>query len=165
MIMLIKNSNLGWLFIKFFFLLHELFLSPFKKTHNIKDKKIETFDEDLDLLWKNSKQNNSFIAVRNLTIDKAPTSPNDKARDDFTIVIINIVVIATYIKLLEVTFLSENPFPSFVYVYASNPESIAVISILIIKSVRETCMFWFNMKSSSVIFKYIQLFLIYSLRI
>jgi len=65
MIMLIKNSNLGWLFIKFFFLLHELFLSPFKKIHNIKDKKIETFDEDLDLLWKNSKQNNSFIAVRN----------------------------------------------------------------------------------------------------
>ena len=35
----------------------------------------------------------SFIGVLNLTIDSAPTSPKDKAKEDFTTTIINVVPI------------------------------------------------------------------------
>ena len=64
-IMIIKNSNLGWLFIKIFFLLLKISIFPFRRTHNIIDEKIEVFDKEADDLWENSKEHYSFIAVRN----------------------------------------------------------------------------------------------------
>ena len=63
--MIIKNSNLGWLFIKIFFLLLKISIFPFRRTHNIIDEKIEVFDKEADDLWENSKEHYSFIAVRN----------------------------------------------------------------------------------------------------
>lgn len=49
----------------------------------------------------------SLIATLNLTIDNAPTSPNDKASEDFTIEIINIVVVAITTKLEANIFLLD----------------------------------------------------------
>ena len=43
----------------------------------------------------------SFIAARNRTMDKAPTSPRERANDDFTMVMTTIVVVASKKKLLE----------------------------------------------------------------
>ena len=55
----------------------------------------------------------SLIAARNLIIDKAPTSPKDNAKDDFTIVIINIVVILNNKKFRPNCFLLDNELPYF----------------------------------------------------
>ena len=41
----------------------------------------------------------SLIAVLNLIIESAPTRPRDKAREDFTIEIINAVVCCNYYKI------------------------------------------------------------------
>ena len=49
----------------------------------------------------------SFIAALNLTIDKAPTNPNDKARDDLTIVITIVVAIPNTTKFFEKSNLLE----------------------------------------------------------
>ncbi len=43
----------------------------------------------------------SLIAALNRTIERAPTKPNESASDDFTIVIISIVVNAKIMKLAE----------------------------------------------------------------
>ena len=64
-IMLIANSGLGWLCLKFVFLVDSLFHIRFKKEPYIVAKAIEIFDQDLDFVWENAKQYNSFIAVRN----------------------------------------------------------------------------------------------------
>ena len=53
----------------------------------------------------------SFIADLNLTIDNAPTNPNESAKEDFTIVIINIVVTVRSIKLSENFFLFDKDVP------------------------------------------------------
>ena len=63
--MLVANSGLGWLCLKFFFLVISLFHIRFKKEPYIDVEEIEIFDQDLDFVWENAKQYNSFIAVRN----------------------------------------------------------------------------------------------------
>ena len=55
------------------------------------------------------------MAVLNRTIESAPTKPRDKARDDFTIVMIIIVVTAIISKLEANIFLFESVFPYFEY--------------------------------------------------
>ena len=50
---------------------------------------------------KNTNSSGSLMAALNLTIDNAPTKPSDKAKDDFTIVIIIVVVNPNTIKFLE----------------------------------------------------------------
>jgi len=65
MIKILKSSNLGWLIIKAFFTLSAFIFFPFKKVQSITTESMETFDKNLDELWENSKENNSFIAVRN----------------------------------------------------------------------------------------------------
>ena len=64
-IMLVANSGLGWLCIKFFFLIVSLFYIRLKKEPYIVAEKIEVFDQDLNSVWENAKQYSSFIAVRN----------------------------------------------------------------------------------------------------
>ena len=51
--------------LKFFSLTVSLFYIRFKKEPYIASEEIETFDHDLDFIWENAKQYNSFIAVRN----------------------------------------------------------------------------------------------------
>ena len=58
-------SGLGWLFIKFIFQVSTLFNFRLKKEYNLTVKEMEVFDQELDLVWENSKQYNSFAAVRN----------------------------------------------------------------------------------------------------
>jgi hypothetical protein len=64
-IMLATNSGLGWLSIKFFFLIFSLFYIRLKKEPYITVEEIEVFDQDLNSVWENAKQYSSFIAVRN----------------------------------------------------------------------------------------------------
>ena len=64
-IALVANSGLGWLCIKFFFLIVSLFYIRLKKEPYIAVKEIEVFDQDLNSVWENAKQYSSFIAVRN----------------------------------------------------------------------------------------------------
>ena len=64
-IMLMMYSGLGWLFIKFIFQVSTLFNFRLKKEYNLTVKEMEVFDQELDLVWENSKQYNSFAAVRN----------------------------------------------------------------------------------------------------
>ena len=64
-IMLLANSGLGWVCIKFLFLVVSLFRTRFKKEANVIVEEINEFDEDLEIVWENTKQNYSFVAVRN----------------------------------------------------------------------------------------------------
>ena len=50
---------------------------------------------------KNTNSSGYLMAALNLTMDNAPTKPNDKAKEDFTIVIIIVVVNPNTIKFLE----------------------------------------------------------------
>ena len=50
---------------------------------------------------KYANSSGSFIGVLNLTIDKAPTNPNESASDDFTIEIIRTIVNVNIIKFFE----------------------------------------------------------------
>ena len=56
----------------------------------------------------------SLIAVRNLMIESAPIKPSDNASDDFTIVMINIVVIVIGKKLRANCFRLESADPYLV---------------------------------------------------
>ena len=60
---------------------------------------------------KNPSSSGSLIAVLNLTIDNAPTSPSDRASDDFTMEIIIKVVIPTKIRTFDNCALLEIDFP------------------------------------------------------
>ncbi len=60
---------------------------------------------------RNASSSGSLIAVLNLTIERAPTRPSDNANDDFTTVMINIVVIVKRMKLLAKFFLLERDVP------------------------------------------------------
>ena len=66
-ITLLLYSRLGWLSIKFIFQVLSLFnfRSKEKNSLNFKEMKAIDPDPDLDLVWENSKQFNSFVAVRN----------------------------------------------------------------------------------------------------
>ena len=64
-VMLVANSGLGWICMKFFFLIISLFYIRLKKQPNIVVKEIEVFDQDLDTVWEGAKEYSSFIAVRN----------------------------------------------------------------------------------------------------
>ena len=64
-IMLMVNSGLGWLCIKFFILIVSLFYFRLKKEPYIVVKEIEIFDQNLNSVWEDAKQYSSFIAVRN----------------------------------------------------------------------------------------------------
>ena len=64
-IMLLANSGLGWLFMKFFFLVVSLFYIRLKKEPHIVVEEMEIFDQDLNSVWENAKQHSLFIAVRN----------------------------------------------------------------------------------------------------
>ena len=64
-VMLLANSGLGWLCLKFIFTLMSLFHIRFIKKPFIVNKEIKEFDKNLDFVWENAKQHNSFIAVRN----------------------------------------------------------------------------------------------------
>lgn len=55
------------------------------------------------------------MADRNRTMDKAPTSPRDKASDDFTTEIMNMVVIASTIKFRENDLRFDNELPYLTY--------------------------------------------------
>ena len=56
---------------------------------------------------KYTNSSGSLIAALNLTIDKAPTKPKDKANEDLTIVI-TIVVAITIQSLCSLDFKPEN---------------------------------------------------------
>ena len=64
-IMFMIYSGLGWLFIEFIFQVLSLFNFRLNKEPHLTVKEMEVFDQDLDLVWENSKQYNSFSAVRN----------------------------------------------------------------------------------------------------
>ena len=64
-IMMAANSGLGWLCIKIFFLVVSLFYIRLKKKPYIVVEEMKVFDQDLNYVWENAKQYNSFIAVRN----------------------------------------------------------------------------------------------------
>ena len=53
----------------------------------------------------------SFIAVLYLTIDSAPTKPNERANEDFTIVITIMIVTANIMKFLEKACLFDIALP------------------------------------------------------
>ena len=61
---------------------------------------------------KYTNSSGSLIAALNRTIDKAPTRPRDKAKDDLTIVIITIVVIAIGTKVLPKILLFDSACPN-----------------------------------------------------
>ena len=56
---------------------------------------------------RKTSSSGSLIAALNLTIDNAPTNPNDSAKEDLTIVITIVVVIPKIIKFLENSNLFE----------------------------------------------------------
>tara|TARA_Y100000590_G_scaffold225618_1_gene255036 strand:- start:6582 stop:7682 length:1101 start_codon:yes stop_codon:yes gene_type:complete len=64
-IILLNTVGFGSLLIKFIFLINSLINIRFKKKNKIDVKEIKSFDPDLDYVWENTKQNNTFIAVRN----------------------------------------------------------------------------------------------------
>ena len=59
---------------------------------------------------KKINSSGSLIGVLNLTIDKAPTSPSDKAIEDLTTVIIITIIKVSRTKFEEIWFLSDNDF-------------------------------------------------------
>ena len=65
LILLAANSGLGWLSLKLIFLFISLLNIRFSKKPYITTEEIEVFDQDSDFVWENTKQYNSFIAVRN----------------------------------------------------------------------------------------------------
>ena len=74
--MLMANSGLGWLCIKFFILIVSLFYFRLKKEPYIVVKEIEIFDQNLNSVWEDAKQYSSFIAVRNCEYLKTLYSDN-----------------------------------------------------------------------------------------
>ena len=64
LINLITVSGLGWLGIKFVTLFHYIF-SFQKKKEELDIEEIKIVDKSFDDLWENTKNHNSFIAVRN----------------------------------------------------------------------------------------------------
>ena len=58
----------------------------------------------------------SLIDARNLTMDKAPTRPRERARDDFTIVITRVVVRPKIIKFFD----KSNLFDSYRFCFIVN---------------------------------------------
>ena len=65
LISLLLYSGLGWLFIKFTFIISSLTNFRLKRKQSVIVKEIVEFGKELDLIWENSKQYYSFIAVRN----------------------------------------------------------------------------------------------------
>ena len=65
---------------------------------------------------KYANSSGSLIAARNLIIERAPTSPSDKASDDLTIEIINIVVIVISKKFLLNNLLFDSELPYLTYI-------------------------------------------------
>ena len=63
--MFMTYFGLGWLLIKFVFQILSFFNFFFKKENYLTMKEINVFEQNLDLVWENSKQYNSFTAVRN----------------------------------------------------------------------------------------------------
>ena len=57
---------------------------------------------------KYTNSSGSLMAALNLTIDSAPTRPNDKAKDDLTIVITIVVAIPKMTKFFEKSSLFES---------------------------------------------------------
>jgi hypothetical protein len=57
------------------------------------------------------------MAARNLTMDRAPTKPRDNASEDFTIVIMSIVVIVSMRKFLPNNLLFDSEFPYRTYTF------------------------------------------------
>ena len=55
------------------------------------------------------------MAALNLTIDNAPTSPNDRAREDFTMVITKVVAKPNTTKFFENSNLSERVVENLIY--------------------------------------------------
>ena len=55
---------------------------------------------------KYTNSSGSFIAALNLTIDNAPTRPNDNAKENFTTVITRVIIIANGTKVSEKCSLS-----------------------------------------------------------
>ena len=64
-ITVLLHSGLGWLSIKFIFQVLSLFNFRSKEKNSLNFKEMKAIDPDLDLVWENSKQFNSFVAVRN----------------------------------------------------------------------------------------------------
>ena len=86
---------------------------------------------------KYTNSSGSFIAALNLTIESAPTSPSERARDDLTMVITNVVVKPRIIKFFEKSNLFDSDVENFKYVIcitklrtpASNNPSMNVIRL------------------------------------
>ena len=62
---------------------------------------------------KYTNSSGSFIAALNLTIERAPTKPRERANDDLTIVITKVVVKPKIIKFFEKSNLFESEFENF----------------------------------------------------
>ena len=73
----------------------------------------------------------SLIAALNLTIDNAPTKPSDNAKEDFTIVMTNIVVMEISTKFLLNCLRFDNELPYFEYTHPTTKESRAAIMMFI----------------------------------
>ena len=99
----------------------------------------------------------SFIGVLNLTIDSAPTNPKDKARDDFTTLIIIVVVRAIIGNTLANDFGLENVLDLRIYILESKKDNKKHIIIERIKD--PDCKFpesnfnWFRISFSFTILK------------
>ena len=63
---------------------------------------------------KKINSSGSLIGVLNLTIDKAPTKPNDKASEDLTTAMIIVIINVNKIKFEEIFSLSEIVFQNFI---------------------------------------------------
>ena len=62
---------------------------------------------------KYTNSSGSFMAALNLTIERAPTRPRERARDDFTIVITRVVVRPKTIKIFAKSYLFEREVENF----------------------------------------------------
>ena len=61
----LEKSGFGWIFIKLIFFLSSLQNNIFNKKNEISCEEVNFFDNDVNDVWKNTKKNNSFIALRN----------------------------------------------------------------------------------------------------
>ena len=68
----------------------------------------------------------------NLTIDKAPTKPNDRAKEDLTIDMTKVVIMTNNIKLYAIIFLLDMTLAYFINTFAkTNPRTVDISKLMI----------------------------------
>ena len=65
LIYILEKTGIGWVLIKFIFLLTSSVANIFHKRDEIECEKVNFFNDDINNIWEKSKKNNSFIALRN----------------------------------------------------------------------------------------------------